>query len=137
MSTDLAERNIPAEFDDAIEAPDADQEAVLSVEDFHRVGRAIGNWRGNWQATLGDRLVYSKSMMSRWGSGTRKPSPQLVSGMRRVVLERIIELAGVIDVPGLPNPDPLFTAAEKAKIVAAAQALIDADQTYDQYFEGG
>lgn len=136
MSIDLTER-APPTFDDAATAPAEDSTPTLSVDDFHRVGRAIGNNRGNWQATLGDRLVYSKSMMSRWGSGTRKPSPQLVSGMRRVVLERIIELAEVIDTPGLPNPDAGLTQREKATIISAAQRLIDADQTYDQYFEGG
>lgn len=123
------------DFDTATATPSAgdEQTIVLSPDDFKRLGSAIGA-PILWQASLGDRLVYSKSMMSRFGSGERPASAALATGMRRVALEKIDQLVDLIDLPGLPNPDPEKTERLKATIHKAVAQLITMDKTYDEHY---
>lgn len=119
-------------LDDALEAA-TPETPRLSAEDFREIGEAIGA-PIHWQAYMGDVLLYSKSMMTRVCKGTRPISAAMAAGVRRLLYNRMEELAVKIDTPGLPSEDPAEIARLKGVILEAVSALKTLDTAYAMYY---
>ncbi len=73
---------------------------VLNRENLGLIGRAMNG--AHWKADVAALLGCSKSQLTRVLNGQREPNAMLAQHMQYVLAERIVEIAELMRVDGLP-----------------------------------
>lgn len=73
---------------------------VLTKESLRKIGEGL-NGR-HWQTDIASRLGDSKSQMSRYLKGDRQLSPLLPRHLQHILVQRMEEIAALLNTPGMP-----------------------------------
>lgn len=73
---------------------------VLSPEDFRRIGSTLNG--DHWQADIAKAIGCSKSQVTRYLNKTRVLNPVVARHLQFVIAERIVALAQLMDLHGMP-----------------------------------
>ncbi|USN15416.1 hypothetical protein KIKIMORA_02700 [Brevundimonas phage vB_BpoS-Kikimora] len=81
--------------------------AILTPEDFRTIGEALNGT--HWQADIAKLLLCSKSQVTRYLNKSRGLTPLVARQMREILLDRIAELAALLEMEGMPNAEAVET----------------------------
>lgn len=92
---------------------------ILTPEQFRVVGTTLNG--KHWQADIGQLIGISRSQVTRYLNREREINAMVPRHLQYVVVERIIQLAHLMDLPGMPHAGSDEVKQAIAAIVEAAQ----------------
>lgn len=97
----------------------ADLPPVLTKENLRVIGRTLNG--AHWQADIASLIGLSKSQVTRFLNGQRELNPLISQHLQYVVVERIIQLAQLLHVEGMP-----YAGSRTAEdVILAIEAAVD------------
>lgn len=74
--------------------------AVLTPTQFRKIGSTLNG--KHWQADIGQLIGISRSQVTRYLKAEREMNALVPKHLQFVVVERIAQLAALLDLPGMP-----------------------------------
>jgi hypothetical protein len=94
--------------------------AVLTPAQFRKIGSTLNG--KHWQADIGQLIGISRSQVTRYLKAEREMNALVPKHLQFVVVERIAQLAALLDLPGMP-----YAGSERIK------GVISQDQRRDRH----
>ena len=94
---------------------------ILTAADFRRIGHTLNG--DHWQADIAKQIGCSKSQVTRYLNESRVLNPLVARHLQYVVVERIMALAALMDLPGMPYAGTPMVSQAESEIIAALAGL--------------
>lgn len=94
---------------------------VLTPEDFREIGATLNG--GHWQSDIAKAIGCSKSQITRYLNNERTMSPLVARQLQFLIVERMMALAHVMGLPGMPHAGSDRLAQAQSEIAAALADL--------------